>query len=133
MLPSLVTWAYFFQADSAPPWVQLTVFPPAAPAYDLREAAASIARAQAEGRPVANLGRYHGQFHYHGRLTQRVTPLAREQVFGWARANPDGDLVVYYDHQAPAHPAARHVQLYRGGALAIWPAGTVAEAPEVLP
>ena len=74
--------------------VQLTVFPPAAPAYDLREAAASIARAQAEGRPVANLGRYHGQFHYHGRLTQRVTPLAREQVFGWARANPDGDLVV---------------------------------------
>jgi 4-amino-4-deoxy-L-arabinose transferase-like glycosyltransferase len=113
--------------------VQLTVFPPAAPAYDLRETAAIIARAQAEGRPVANLGRYHGQFHYHGRLRERLTPVSREVAFGWVRANPDGDLVVYYDHQPPAQPAARHVQPYRGGALAIWPARTVAEAPEVLP
>mgnify|MGYP000641596541 CR=1 FL=1 len=56
--------------------VQLALFPPARPAYDLREASELIARAQADGRPAASIGRYHGQFQFYGRLRQRVAPLA---------------------------------------------------------
>ena len=113
--------------------VQLALFLPAGPAYDLREAGQIIAGAQADGRPVANIGRYHGQYHFYGRLRQRVTPLAREDAYRWALGNPEGRLVGYYDGAPPAHPDALHVQAYRGGGLAIWRGRTVTDAPEVLP
>jgi 4-amino-4-deoxy-L-arabinose transferase-like glycosyltransferase len=115
--------------------VQLALFPPAGPAYDLRQAGEMLARVQEEGRPVANIGKYHGQYHFHGRLRQRLIPLARGEAFGWASDHPDGCLVAYYEGPPPAHSrsGALHVQDYRGGSLAIWPGRTVAEAPEVLP
>jgi 4-amino-4-deoxy-L-arabinose transferase-like glycosyltransferase len=113
--------------------VQVALFLPAGPAYDLREAGRVIARTQADGKPVANIGRYHGQYHYYGRLRQRVTPLAREDAYGWALGNPGGCLVAYYDDAPPAHPDVLHVQDYRGGGLAIWRGRTVVDAPEVLP
>jgi hypothetical protein len=113
--------------------VQLALFPPARPAYDLREASEVIARVQADGRAVASIGRYHGQFQFYGRLRQRVAPLAREEAYRWALGNPEGCLVAYYDGAPPVHPEVLHAQAYRGGGLAIWQGRTVRDAPEVLP
>ena len=113
--------------------MQLALFPAAGPAYDLQEAGQVIARAQAGGSPVANIGRYHGQYHFHGRLRQRVIPLARKDAFRWSAGNPDGLLVAYYDGAPPVHPDVLHTQDYRGGSLAIWRGQTVVDDPEVLP
>ena len=113
--------------------VQLALFPAAGPAYDLRQAGQVIARTQSDGRAVANIGKYHGQFHFPGRLRQRLVPLRREDAYGWSVGHPDGLLVAYYDGPAPVHPDVLHAQAYRGGGLAIWPGHTVVDAPEVLP
>jgi 4-amino-4-deoxy-L-arabinose transferase-like glycosyltransferase len=113
--------------------LQLALFPAAGPAYDLHRAGQVIAQAQAGGRPVANIGRYHGQFHFHGRLREPVQSLAREDADGWSAGNPQGLLVAYYDDRPPVHPDVLHAQAYRGGGMAIWQARTVVENPEVLP
>ena len=113
--------------------LQLALFPAAGPAYDLSRAGQVIAQAQAGGRPVANIGRYHGQFHFHGRLLQPVASLLREDAGSWSGENPQGLLVAYYDEPHPLHPDVLHVQDYRGGSMVIWQARTVTENPEVLP
>ncbi|MEN8106937.1 MAG: glycosyltransferase family 39 protein [Pseudomonadota bacterium] len=113
--------------------VQLAVFAPARPAYDLQEASRIIARAQADDRPVANLGKYHGQFHFYGRLQQPLASLTRAAAREWGRDNPQGYLVVYYAGEAPSHAEAVYAQLYRGGSLVIREGRTVSADAEVLP
>lgn len=100
----------------------------AAPAYDLHELSTRIAALQAAGHPVAHLGKYHGQFHFLGRLQEPLEEIVptRKQVLGWTRKHPDGYLVVYYDQwpKALALPRAEaeYTQDFRGdpGDLALW-------------
>lgn len=91
--------------------------------FDLRPAAAVLARAQAEGRPIANVGRYEAQFHFLARLTRPLQEIDERDVSAWAAANPDG-LVVRYPSQA--HPegetAAVLVQPFRSRWIEIWEA-----------
>lgn len=112
---------------------QLGVFRAGAPAYDLRGASRLIADAQAEGRPVANLAPYHGQFHFYGRLRRPVATLEPGQAAAWARNHPEGYLVAYYRDAAVSAGDAVFTQPYRGGALAVLEAGTVVAQPDVLP
>ncbi|MGD2112171.1 MAG: glycosyltransferase family 39 protein, partial [Gammaproteobacteria bacterium] len=94
--------------------LQLGVFRPAAPAYDLRAVSRLIATAQAAGSPVANLAPYHGQFHYYGRLRQPLITPAAGQAVVWARTHPHGYLVAYYPGAAGESSQAEFVQRYRG-------------------
>ncbi|MDH3901199.1 MAG: hypothetical protein OEU51_09165, partial [Gammaproteobacteria bacterium] len=112
---------------------QSGVFRAGVPAYDLRPVSRVIATAQAAGRPVANLGSYHGQFHFYGRLVRPVIPLQVAEGVAWGRGHPDGLLVAYYRGGGADHPGAVHAQPYRGGSLAVWAGAGIAANPDVLP
>jgi len=106
----------------------------AGPAYDLRPLSRVIRHYQAAGRPVANLGTYHGQFQFLGRLEHPIRALAPGQALAWARAHRNGYLVVYYHGGRPAPPTgAVFAQPYRGDSLAVWQARQVLARPAVLP
>lgn len=100
----------------------------AAPAYDLRAISQRIAALQAAGHEVAHVGKYHGQFHFVGRLQRPLPEIvpAPKQVLAWARRHPDDYLVLYYDHwQTPLRrELAAYTQDFRGDAddLALWSA-----------
>lgn len=90
------------------------------PRYDLRPAAARVAQAQADGAPVAYVGRYHAQFSFLGRLRQPLAELRGRQLPDWAAAHPGGYLVVRCDSE-PTPPAGIFQQPYRSGSLRLWP------------
>ncbi|MBI5461762.1 MAG: glycosyltransferase family 39 protein [Gammaproteobacteria bacterium] len=108
--------------------VHLSVLRVAAPAYDLHAMSARIAALQAAGHKVAHVGKYHGQFHFLGRLKRplkEISPI-RKRVLAWARKHPDDYLVLYYD-QWPwplSRTQAEYTQDYRGDPddLALWSA-----------
>lgn len=110
--------------------VTLALVEPARPAYDLAAISQTLSALQAEGRAIAWLGKYHGQFHFLGRLQQRIEPLqARARLQAWLDANPDGYLLVNYKTPQPQVPAALQVQPYRGGSLVLWPVARLRAQP----
>jgi 4-amino-4-deoxy-L-arabinose transferase-like glycosyltransferase len=104
-----------------------------APHYDLKQASRLLAQAQADGRPVAVLDRYHGQFGFYGRLTAPVTQLKRPQARDWARQHPAGYLVISDRKSMNAPLPTVFAQSYQGGYLAILDAAVVAENELLLP
>ena len=92
-------------------------------AYDLSAAGRFLASEQQAGRPVAHLGKYHGQFQFVGRLRQPLQSLSdNDAALAWAVAHPEGDVVVT-TRNAPYHADGtepRFAQRYRARWLSIW-------------
>lgn len=66
------------------------------PDYDVDPVSRRIAAFEAAGAPVAQLGKYHGQFHFAGRLRGRIEELpTADALRAWARAHPSGAVVNY--------------------------------------
>lgn len=70
------------------------MFPALRERYDLLDAGTFVGAQQRAGRPIAYVGRYQGEFSFHGRLTNPVTALAANDAAAWAAAHPDGLIVV---------------------------------------
>ena len=105
------------------------------PAFDLKPAAVLLARAKAEGRPIANLETYDGQFDFLGRLIVPITQLSEGQpVQAWAKAHPQG-LIVSYPVTVTAldRRTALYAQPFRGVWLTIWRASEFSAIREALP
>jgi hypothetical protein len=94
----------------------------AAPAYSTVAAGTTLARLHAEGRAVAHVGKYHGQYQYSGRLSQPLEVIAAASVDGWLSGHPGGRVLMYYQDPPQPLPGQQFelVQPYRGGYLAIW-------------
>ncbi len=89
-------------------------------AYDLRPIAQRIRALQDRGVPVANEGKYHGQFHFPGRLLEPIDVIQSEQVQAWLDAHPGGRVLAYFRDDAYRGPGrVEFVQRYRGQRLAI--------------
>ena len=104
------------------------------PAYDVRPLSRKLSQLEADGAKFAQITRYDGQFTFHGRLKQRVEPIAVGDALRWSREHPRGYLFVFYsaNHQPPASDAApTYVQRYRGGTIAIWKASDVVAHPDI--
>jgi len=111
----------------------LAVVDPLSPAYRLGPVAERLAALQTSGHAVAWLGKYHGQFHFLGRLRQRIEPLAGGQrLRDWLTRHPQGYLLVTYPVVRPPLPGSIRAWPYRGGSLVLWPAGTLLAAPDQL-
>lgn len=101
----------------------LALVPLLAPQYDLAPVSRVLSGLQAADRKLAWLGKYHGQFHFLGRLQQRIEPIdARRPLVDWLDGNPHGVLLVNYKSLQPDIPDDLPVQPYRGGSLVLWPA-----------
>src|SRR5262249_16326865 len=100
------------------------VFPGLRERFDTADAAAIIAKAEADGKLVANLGDYHGQYGFAGRLTVPLAVVSEDDVMAWAEAHPDG-LIGTYPETMPSGTVRSpvFVHAYRGRVGVIWNAG----------
>lgn len=95
--------------------------------FDLRPVAAVLARAEANGQAIANVGRYEAQFHFLARLNRPVETIDEYGITTWAKAHPDGVIVRYPERSDET--AARNallVQPFRSRRIEVWNAPTLA-------
>ncbi|MCW5639923.1 MAG: hypothetical protein KIT28_13260, partial [Rubrivivax sp.] len=89
---------------------------------DVAQTAARLAQYQAEGRPLAIVGDYHGQWHLAGRLRRPIEEVAPGGGAAWLAAHPDGRLIVIHKRD-DVLPAGAHVDYrqarYRNSQLTI--------------
>jgi len=66
--------------------------------YDTRPAAQAIAALMAENRAIAFYGnKYHGQYHFAGRLKQAITVVPYiDDLYAWAKRHRSGYIIVTY-------------------------------------
>ncbi len=79
----------------------------------LDPAAAALARPAGEGRPLAHIGPYHGEFQFAARLKTPLAVLEPSQAPAWIGEHPDGVIVTYSDRWQPPVIAGAE-PLYRG-------------------
>ena len=100
--------------------------------YDLTPISREIGAYQAAGRPVANFSKYHGQYHYLGRLRDPITVIGQvnddEEQF--LTANPDG-IVVAYHRVLPTQAKPLSTFIYRRMIVAFWPVQALIDQPGI--
>jgi 4-amino-4-deoxy-L-arabinose transferase-like glycosyltransferase len=80
---------------------------------------------EGEGRPLAHYGKYHGQFHFLGRLTKPLAIIGDGEVAEWVRRNPQGKIVTYH-RRVPGRAQPDFVQPFRAMTIGVWDAALVA-------
>jgi 4-amino-4-deoxy-L-arabinose transferase-like glycosyltransferase len=98
-------------------------------AYDMTAPARFLAGVQAEGRPVAHVGKYHGQFHFAGRLREPLTVVWPNDVRKWAEQHPDGFVVSYQRGRWQPPVAPVFAQRYRGQTVYFWRSAEAVQLP----
>lgn len=99
--------------------------------FDLEPLAKRLGALEALGRPLANYGKYHGQYHFLGRLRQPIATIGDGEVVDWVDAFPDG-LVITYQSDATWEPGLMAKQPFRGRFIEVWEAEAVAADPEIV-
>lgn len=99
--------------------------------YDVRSLAQEIRKVQEEGRVVANIGSYHAQYHFAGRLEKPLVELRnKEAVAEWLAANPQGYAVAYPKSKELANSLpARSKHAYHGKWAVLLDASSVEKLP----
>jgi len=78
--------------------VHLTLKPLLDKAYDLTPLAHELARLEAQGFPLAHVSKYHGQFHFMGRLKNPIAVIGQDndsRILDWAKQTPKGKVITY--------------------------------------
>ena len=101
-------------------------------AFDLGPLAGHVAGLQREGFLVAHVHKYHGQYHFLGRLEKPLAITWQHEALRWARQHPDARMIVTHD-QLPEDIEPEFSQRYRSRLLAVWDARTVIEHDIVKP
>lgn len=101
--------------------VQVAVFQPLYPAYDVRPMGAAIRQVQQAGHVVAHQGTYHDQYHFAGRLRAALREIDDDDdLRQWLAVHPDDYAVVYVDDLRRIQGIqAVLAQPYLGGAAAL--------------
>ncbi|MGB0671925.1 MAG: ArnT family glycosyltransferase, partial [Rhodospirillales bacterium] len=103
--------------------------------YDLGPVARLLGDAQAQGRAIAQFGKYHGQFNLEGRLTAPVTVIEADQdIAPWGEAHPDGLFVTYWEvspQGLEGAPLPVLDQPFRSDHLLVWTGAQLARWPEL--
>jgi 4-amino-4-deoxy-L-arabinose transferase-like glycosyltransferase len=110
--------------------LQVAAAPELQSSFNVSGAAEFLAQAQADGHPIANVGDYHGQYEFAGRLTKPIDVIDADAAVAWATAHRDG-LIVTYPESDPMHAPVEpplYAHPYRGRYVAVWPAeGVIAQ------
>ena len=109
----------------------LTAAPYLARAYDLGPVAQRVAELQRAGHAVANISKYHGQYHFLGRLEEPIRAIWEHDAAAWAAAHPGGKVIAYHDHGIPAG-SPEFVRTFRNRQVAIWDAAEVLADPTLV-
>ncbi len=87
--------------------------------FDVRPAAAEIARIQQSGVPIAHLGWHHGVYEFAGRLREPLPVIEPVEWPAWAAAHRNGYVMSFEGrYRFAAKPV--YTQPFRGGRIGIW-------------
>ncbi|MEA2564222.1 MAG: hypothetical protein QOH06_5726 [Acidobacteriota bacterium] len=89
-------------------------------AYDVEPIARYLSFAEKQGRPIAYVGDYHGQFHFLGRLERPFQEIPEGSESLWIRQNPRGKVIQDLKYMPPDVSRAEFTQPYRDDVLAVW-------------
>jgi 4-amino-4-deoxy-L-arabinose transferase-like glycosyltransferase len=140
----VLPWAYLLRRPQANVWLaalpavflavlHVTVLRVASPAFEMRELTAGIAAMQAQGKVVALSSQYRDQYPFSQRMQRPLQLVPEGQELAWARANPEGALVI--DHKGltdEQRKAGQVVQRVGREDSVLWPAATLVAHPEYL-
>ncbi|GFO65810.1 glycosyltransferase family 39 protein [Geomonas paludis] len=104
--------------------------------YDLHPIAQAVRQKQAEGYQVLHTGKYHGQFHFMGRLSQPLVELrSRDQIRAYAASHDRIALISYEKDTVPINPKDYYfLQPFRSKQAVMWTRDGIAtflgEAPD---
>jgi len=92
--------------------------------YDMKETAVFIKTKMDQGLPVANIGKYHGQYQFLGRLKKPVAVLQNNpaEIGSFATSHP-GALFISYPRKNDSLPERAQVVYtheYRGRSVVLW-------------
>ena len=88
--------------------------------YDIREAARIIKSYEVRRMPIAHTGKYHGQFHFLGRLNKPFKIISKSKIDSWLADHPRGRVITYYRRHPPQYKwRLLYSQPYRGGTMVI--------------
>lgn len=75
--------------------------------FDTKPAARTIAALMDENKAIAFYGsKYHGQYHFAGRLQQAITPVSNfADLYDWAKQHQTGYIIVTYKDSEPLPPS----------------------------
>ncbi len=111
--------------------VHLAVAPMLAQRFDLAPLTRLLGQWERAGRPLANYGAYHGQYHFLGRLTAPLAIIGDGEIVAWTAANPQGIIVTYQD-RVPEGGEPLFVQPFRRGLITVWEAADAAREPRLV-
>lgn len=105
----------------------------ARPSLDLAPMGEVLRELEKDGRPIAHLGEYHGQYHFVGRVEKPFALMWDTGAAAWARENPRGVVVGAYDRW-PVEGAGRPIATQASGSHTIvaWHASQVLAGEAVL-
>jgi len=97
--------------------------------YDLRPIANYLSEAQRQGYVIGNYGKYHGQFHFLGRLEKPIKITGDGEIWPWLAKTPKAKIVAVHERINKNGPKPDFVQKYRKRFIAVWDRSTVLEHP----
>lgn len=113
--------------------IHLAARPLLAETYDLRDISEKIGDWQRQDIPIAFVGKYHGQFHYLGRLEApiAVIGLLRPDTTVWLADNPDGRIIIITG-EVDESPAPLYRMPFRGRYLLAYDSAQAVANPNLL-
>ena len=88
--------------------------------YDLRSISEYLAKQQRDGYIIANYGKYHGQFHFLGKLKNKIFEIGDGNIKNWLSENPRTKIISIQTQINNKYPQPEYVQRYRGKYILIW-------------
>jgi len=99
--------------------IHLTARPLLFAQLDLRPMALQLAKVEKQGRAISHFGKYHGQYHFLGRLTRPFEIVGDQEIKQWADKNPNGGVVAQQDF-VPKNPAPDFWIPFRRYVITLW-------------
>ncbi len=90
-------------------------------------------QAENEGRAIAHVAPYQGEFHFKARLTKPISVLTKEQTRAWILQNPTSLMVTYSGAWQPVAISESALVLdmpYGDKTIRVWDAGLLIPSPE---
>ena len=112
--------------------IYLAAAPVLSKRYDLRAMAGHLAALEDDGKAIAYFGKYHGQFHFLGRLKRPMTMigLLGDDEARFLSTHPDGVVIAKYDN-LPTKAVPLFTYPYRNYTYAVWPAAALITYPRL--
>lgn len=92
--------------------------------YDLEKVSLLLKEKENQGTPIGKIGKYHGQYHFMGRLKKPISVLeGKKEISRYANNHPEAVIIDYVNaHEAVDAENIYFEQPYRGKKLVLWKA-----------